>query len=108
MTGRGGVLPHVFTSSVFFTLAFFGLFGFSSDASAAVKNYIGPNSGGWNTAANWSPIGVPSAADDVFISSSTASIEVQLPVSQTASFKSLTISTSTATITVDGGVNIAR
>lgn len=33
----------------------------------ATKTYNGPYSGDWNTAANWSPVGIPSSADDIII-----------------------------------------
>ncbi len=34
---------------------------------ATTKTYVGPTNGSWNTAANWSPSGVPTATDDTII-----------------------------------------
>jgi hypothetical protein len=36
---------------------------------SATKTYVGPNSGDWNTADNWSPIGTPTSTDAVIIPS---------------------------------------
>jgi hypothetical protein len=36
---------------------------------SATKTYIGPNSGDWNTADNWSPTGTPTSTDAVIIPS---------------------------------------
>lgn len=35
----------------------------------ATKTYIGPNTGDWNTATNWSPSGIPTSTDDLIIPS---------------------------------------
>ena len=43
----------------------------SSFARAAEKSYVGATGGDWFTAANWSPEGVPTAADDVTINAKT-------------------------------------
>lgn len=34
---------------------------------AVTKTYVGPTDGNWNTAANWSPSGIPTVSDDVII-----------------------------------------
>src|SRR5687768_9666244 len=45
--------------------------GVAASAARADRSYIGPDpifmNGFWNTASNWSPAGVPTASDNVFI-----------------------------------------
>ncbi len=39
------------------------------------KSYVGPDGGDWNVAANWSPEGVPTAADEVGVFSKTVVVK---------------------------------
>lgn len=51
-------------------------------AFAAVKTWVGPSGGNWNTAANWAPAGIPVAGDDlIFNTSVNVVIDAGSPVS---------------------------
>ncbi|MFA6232926.1 MAG: T9SS type A sorting domain-containing protein [Bacteroidota bacterium] len=50
--------------------------GFGTSAHAAVKTWAGGASGSWETAASWSPSGVPAAGDDVFFPAGTVSVTI--------------------------------
>src|SRR4051812_18718120 len=47
--------------------------GSAGNAAADTKTWVG-GGGNWHTPANWSPVGVPSATDDVVIAAGTPSI----------------------------------
>ncbi len=66
---------------------------------AATVTYTGSTSSTWNTAANWSTGSVPTSADAVTISGSSATT-VTIYSGQVANFSSLTIGGGTATTTV--------
>lgn len=51
-------------------------------AFAAVKTWVGPSGGNWNTAANWAPAGIPVAGDDIiFNTTGNVVIDAASPVS---------------------------
>nr|MBA2346757.1 hypothetical protein [Solirubrobacterales bacterium] len=53
----------------------------AAPSSAVPKSFIGPGNGAWSTAANWSPVGVPSADDDVTLPGGS---QVIVPVASVA------------------------
>ena len=63
--------------------------------------WVGTNGGNWDTAANWSPAGVPTSGDSVVIEPSSAETIVH-DLSQTDSVLSLTTN-SNATLNLSGG-----
>jgi RHS repeat-associated protein/uncharacterized repeat protein (TIGR01451 family) len=74
--------------------------GLEGRALLAAVSWIAVGDGNWNTAANWSPPGIPGASDDVTISpASAATITIS---SGTAPIKSLTTG-SNATLSITGG-----
>jgi hypothetical protein len=58
---------------------------------AAAESWVGPAEGTWETAENWSCGRVPTATDDVVLSTSTGYIIVTLSSGQTANFRTLTV-----------------
>lgn len=73
-----------------------------SVASAATKVFVGPSGGTWENPANWNPAGVPTAGDDVFVTS-TNPINVIVSAGQVINFNNLTIATGTLTLNGDIG-----
>ncbi len=69
---------------------------FSPATASGVKLYTGADYGDWDTASNWTPEGVPTATDSVFI---PASVGVRIPL--TADVFSLTVSNA-ALVNVNG------
>ena len=63
--------------------------GLEGRALLAAVSWIAVGDGNWNTAANWSPPGVPGASDDVTISPAAA-VTVTIPSGYNAAVKSLT------------------
>ncbi len=61
--------------------------GMAQEASAQVKNWTDPNGGSAGDAANWSPVGIPTAANDLIfnIASVLATIPVTFPLAANAS-----------------------
>jgi hypothetical protein len=58
------------------------LFTLYAPAFAAVKTWVGPSGGNWNTAANWAPAGTPVAGDDIIFNTSVnVVIDAASPVS---------------------------
>ena len=79
-------------------------------AKAAAVTWVGLATGNWEDGANWNTGVVPTASDDVTISSSTGNISVTLSAGQTANFASLTIggdSTYYVTTTLVGNIGTA-
>lgn len=74
----------------------------ASPALAVTKSYIGPDGGTWETPSNWSPAGVPSSADDVFVTG-TVSRDVIVSAGQQANFANLTVATSSLSLFGDIG-----
>ncbi|MCB9296480.1 MAG: T9SS type A sorting domain-containing protein [Lewinellaceae bacterium] len=60
------------------------------EVKAVTKTWAGGNTGDWNVDGNWSPSGVPTAADDVFILG-IDNITVTIPDGYSAACASLTI-----------------
>lgn len=89
-------LSALFVFGLIFTLNYLYPTGISH---AATVTWVGGASSTWHTASNWSTGSVPTSADDVTLSSSTA-FTVTLWAGQTASFNSLTIGGGTATTTM--------
>jgi hypothetical protein len=72
----------------------------------ATKTYIGPNNGVWNTAANWSPSGVPSSSDDVIIpTGNTVTVNVNAQAKSIVVVGNLTLAT-TYTLIVYGDFTV--
>ena len=69
---------------------------YPSAAFAVPKSFVGPGSD-WNTASNWSPIGVPGAADDVTI----ATVNATLSTGANATVNSVAV-TAPGSLTVAG------
>ena len=70
----------------------FGITDFSiPEVRAASITWVGGANGAWETGTNWSGGVVPTASDDVTISSTTGNIIVTLSSGQTANFSSLTV-----------------
>jgi len=79
----------------------------------AIKTWVGPNNGSWNTAANWSPAGVPAAGDDVVLPPSGITINVTASTTVNsirffvATGSSVTLNVNAGVIlTVTNGINI--
>ncbi len=95
-----GILIAVISCGFVFGLVFFLVKTYPAFFSqAATVTYTGSTSSTWNTAANWSTGSVPTSADAVTISGSSATT-VTIYSGQVANFSSLTIGGGTATTTV--------
>lgn len=84
-------------------LALVGVFSLASVCQAATKTYVGPSGGVWEDPSNWLPSGVPTSADDVFVTSTSNPITVTVSAGQTINFNNLTIGTSTLILNGDIG-----
>lgn len=83
-------------------IALLSIFSLASKCEAVSKSYVGLSGGVWENASNWNPSGVPTSADDVFVTS-TNSITVTASVGQTINFNSLTLASSTFVLNGDIG-----
>ncbi|MES2389336.1 MAG: fibronectin type III domain-containing protein [Bacteroidota bacterium] len=73
------------------------------------KLWVGPNGGSWNTAANWSPSGIPTNSDPVLLDNSyvSGSYTINMAYSATCSVKTLQVgysgSLNTIKLKITGG-----
>ncbi len=103
----------IISSILLLSVVYFG-FGwpsfFKNSVQAASVTWVGGATGVWETGSNWSTSVVPTTADLVTISSSTANIVVTLSSGQTANFSTLTVggdATYTAELVLVGNVGTA-
>ena len=73
--------------------------GSVANAAAETKTWVGGIGGSWHTAANWSPAGVPTAADDAVIASGAPLISTaDAAVGSVAVSSGLTVNGRTLTV----------
>lgn len=81
-------------------------------ASAAVKSWDA-GSGNWTSAGNWSPVGVPGAADDVLIgphigaANETVTLNANASVDSVTLTDGMTLRTSTGSLNITGATQIS-
>ncbi|TAE41383.1 MAG: hypothetical protein EAY79_01310 [Runella slithyformis] len=75
----------------------------SQSAFAQNKFWTGTTNSDWNTASNWSPSGVPTSSDDVYLNGGTNSITIS---SGTITVKSIQLRGSGRTLTVNSGATL--
>jgi hypothetical protein len=78
------------------------LFLQTPEVFAVTKTYVGGDGGLWESAGSWSPSGVPTSADSVFVTS-TARVTTTVSTGQIINFSTLTIGTSTLILNGDIG-----
>jgi parallel beta-helix repeat protein len=83
-------------------LLFFALL-ISQSAFAQNKFWTGATNSDWNTASNWSPSGVPTSSNDVYLTEGTNSITLS---SGTVTVKSINLRGSGRTLTVNSGATL--
>src|SRR6476620_9958495 len=74
-----------------------------SQAFAATKTWNGSSSNNWNTAANWTPSGVPASGDDVTITFNASPQVITLSADVTIQSLSLNNSTNNRIGTLSAG-----
>ncbi|MBS1526263.1 MAG: hypothetical protein JST19_11470 [Bacteroidetes bacterium] len=80
---------------------------FLNKAYATSYTWTGSSNTDWNTAANWSPSGVPTISDAVSIGSTSFTNQPTISSSETAYAASITFGTSkTATLTLNGSLTV--
>jgi hypothetical protein len=84
-------------------LFLFFAFLISQSAFAQTKSWTGATNSDWNTASNWSPSGVPTSSDDVYLNGGTNSITIS---SGTVTVKSIQLRGSSRTLTVNSGATL--
>ncbi len=70
----------------YFTIGYGQLF--APKAKGVVKQWATGANGNWNVAANWEPSGIPTATDDVDLTTTTGSYVITIPDGYTAEFAS--------------------
>ncbi len=100
-------------TKIFFAALFVFLMGEVGSVSGATKTWDGSSSNDWNTAANWTPSGVPTSSDDVIIPDNfnvtvnTAAVCASFTINEGNNDNQITISDGQS-LTVSGGVTINK
>src|SRR5688572_15851525 len=88
---------------IIFFIALAGFFVFGADTAFAAIKTISNAGGNWNTAATWSPSGVPTAADDVVATAASGN----LTINAAAVARSINLTNYTRTVTHNAGITLS-